>query len=62
MLLVRAFAGLVFLFATISVVLFGSAGTLHVGRAWMTLAVFLDAPRRSPSGCGFTTRRCWNGA
>jgi protein-S-isoprenylcysteine O-methyltransferase Ste14 len=40
MLLVRAFAGLVFLFATISVVLFGSAGTLHVGRAWMTLAVF----------------------
>jgi protein-S-isoprenylcysteine O-methyltransferase Ste14 len=40
MLLVRAFAGFVFLFVVIAGVLFGSAGTLHDGRAWVMLAVF----------------------
>lgn len=40
MLLARAFAGFVFLFAVIALVFFGSAGTLHDGRAWVTLAVF----------------------
>ncbi len=40
MLLARAFAGFIFLFAVVAVVLFGSAGTLHVGRAWVMLAVF----------------------
>jgi protein-S-isoprenylcysteine O-methyltransferase Ste14 len=40
MLLARAFAGFAFLFGVIAVVLFGSAGTLHDGRAWVTLAVF----------------------
>jgi protein-S-isoprenylcysteine O-methyltransferase Ste14 len=40
MLLVRAFLGFIFLFAVISIVLFGSAGTLHDARAWLTLAVF----------------------
>ena len=40
MLLARAFAGFVFLFAAIAVVFFASAGTLGDGRAWTTLAVF----------------------
>jgi protein-S-isoprenylcysteine O-methyltransferase Ste14 len=40
MLLARAFAGFAFLFAVIATVLFGSAGTLHDARAWLTLAVF----------------------
>ena len=40
MLLVRALAGFVFLFAVIATVLFGSAGTLDDGRAWAMLAVF----------------------
>jgi protein-S-isoprenylcysteine O-methyltransferase Ste14 len=40
MLLARAFAGFIFLFLVIASVLFGSAGTLHEGRAWSMLAVF----------------------
>ena len=40
MLLARALAGFVFLFAVLAIVLFGAAGTLHDGRAWATLAVF----------------------
>jgi protein-S-isoprenylcysteine O-methyltransferase Ste14 len=40
MLLVRAFAGFIFLFLVIASVLFGSAGTLHERRAWVMLAVF----------------------
>jgi protein-S-isoprenylcysteine O-methyltransferase Ste14 len=40
MLLARAFAGFIFLFLVIASVLFGSAGTLHEGRAWVMLAVF----------------------
>jgi protein-S-isoprenylcysteine O-methyltransferase Ste14 len=40
MLLLRALVGFVFLFAAVSIVLFGSAGTLHDARAWVTLAVF----------------------
>ena len=52
MLLARAFAGFVFLFAVIAVVFFGSAGTLHDGRAWGMLAVFF--------GCaGFITVWLW---
>ena len=43
MLLVRAFAGFIFLFAVIATVLFGSAGTLHDGRAWVMLAVFFGS-------------------
>jgi protein-S-isoprenylcysteine O-methyltransferase Ste14 len=39
-LLARAFAGFLFLFAVIATVFFGSAGTLLDGRAWATLAVF----------------------
>lgn len=40
MLLARAFAGFTFLFVVIASVLFGSAGTLYDGRAWVMLAVF----------------------
>jgi hypothetical protein len=40
MLLTRAVAGLIFLFAVLTTLLFGSAGTLHDGRAWAVLAVF----------------------
>lgn len=40
MLLVRASVGFVFLLLIIAGVLFGSAGTLHDGRAWAMLAVF----------------------
>ena len=40
MLLARAFAGFIFLFVAVDIVLFGSAGTLQYGRAWVTLAVF----------------------
>jgi protein-S-isoprenylcysteine O-methyltransferase Ste14 len=40
MLLARAFAGFIFLFAVIAIVFFGSAGTLHDRRAWAMLAVF----------------------
>ena len=40
MLLARAFAGFIFLFVVIASVLFGLAGTLHDGRAWVMLAVF----------------------
>ena len=40
MLLARAMAGFVFLFAVIACVFFGAAGTLRDGRAWLTLAVF----------------------
>ncbi len=36
----RAFVGFVFLFLVIASVLFGSAGTLHDGRAWVMLAMF----------------------
>ncbi len=39
----RALVGFIFLFAVITVVLFGSAGTLHYGRAWVTLAVFFGS-------------------
>jgi protein-S-isoprenylcysteine O-methyltransferase Ste14 len=40
LLLARAFVGFLFLFAVITIVVFGSAGTFHDGRAWTTLAVF----------------------
>lgn len=40
MLLARAFAGFLFLFAVIAGVFFGAAGTLSDGRAWLMLAVF----------------------
>ena len=40
MLLARAFAGFVVLFAVVAIVLFGCAGTLHDERAWGTLTVF----------------------
>ena len=40
MLLARTFTGFTFLFVVIAGVLFGSAGTLHDGRAWVMLAVF----------------------
>ncbi|HLZ82742.1 MAG TPA: isoprenylcysteine carboxylmethyltransferase family protein [Caulobacteraceae bacterium] len=40
MLLARAFAGFFFLFVVIAGVLFGFAGTLRDGRAWVVLAVF----------------------
>ena len=40
MLLARALAGFLFLFAVLASVLFGAAGTLQDGRAWLTLAVF----------------------
>jgi protein-S-isoprenylcysteine O-methyltransferase Ste14 len=43
MLLARAFAGFAFLFAVIALVLFGAAGTLHYGRAWVLLAVFFGS-------------------
>ena len=40
MLLARALVGFIFLFLVVAGVLFGLAGTLHDGRAWVTLAVF----------------------
>jgi len=40
MLLARAFAGFVFLFAVMALVLFGAAGTLAYDRGWTVLAVF----------------------
>jgi hypothetical protein len=40
MLLARALAGFIFLFAVIASVLFGLAGTLQDGRVWVMLAVF----------------------
>jgi protein-S-isoprenylcysteine O-methyltransferase Ste14 len=40
MLLARAFVGFIFLFLVVASVLFGLAGTLRDGRAWMMLAVF----------------------
>lgn len=40
MLLTRAVAGLIFLFAVLTTLFFGLAGTLHAGRAWAALAVF----------------------
>ena len=40
MLLARAFVQLIFLFLVIASVLFGLAGTLHDGQAWVMLAVF----------------------
>ena len=40
MLLARAFAGFVFLFAVVAGVFFGAAGTLRDGRGWTMLAVF----------------------
>lgn len=40
MLLVRAIAGFIFLFAVVTIVFFGSAGPLSDGRAWSMLAVF----------------------
>jgi protein-S-isoprenylcysteine O-methyltransferase Ste14 len=40
MLLARAFIGCIFLFSVIASVLFGFAGTLHDGSAWLMLAVF----------------------
>ena len=40
MLLARAFAGFVFLFTVVAGVLFGLAGTLDDGRAWVMLTVF----------------------
>jgi protein-S-isoprenylcysteine O-methyltransferase Ste14 len=40
MLLARAFAGFVLLFAVVAVVLFGFAGTLRDGRAWGMLTAF----------------------
>jgi len=40
LLLARALAGFLFLFGVVAVVFFASAGTLHDGRAWATLAVF----------------------
>jgi protein-S-isoprenylcysteine O-methyltransferase Ste14 len=43
MLLARAFAGFVFLFAAIAVVLFGAAGTLDYPQAWSMLAVFFGS-------------------
>jgi len=43
MLLARAIAGLVFLFAVIVSVLLGSAGTLHGVRTWVMLAVFFGS-------------------
>lgn len=43
MLLARAFAGFVFLFALVATVLFGFAGTLHDGRAWAMLAIFFGS-------------------
>jgi protein-S-isoprenylcysteine O-methyltransferase Ste14 len=43
MLLVRAVAGFVFLFAVIAIVFFGSAGSQSDGRAWSMLAVFFGS-------------------
>lgn len=43
MLLARAMAGFVFLFAVVAGMLFGSAGTLDDGRAWLMLAVFFGS-------------------
>jgi protein-S-isoprenylcysteine O-methyltransferase Ste14 len=43
MLLVRAFAGFVFLFAVVAIAFFGSAGSPHDGRAWAMLAVFFGS-------------------
>jgi protein-S-isoprenylcysteine O-methyltransferase Ste14 len=40
MLLARAFAGFLFLFAVVAGAFFGSAGTLDDGRAWLMLADF----------------------
>lgn len=40
MLLARALAGFVLLFAVVALALFGAAGTLHYARGWLTLAVF----------------------
>ena len=40
MLLARALLGFIFLFLVIASVLFGLAGTLHDGRAWVMLVVF----------------------
>jgi protein-S-isoprenylcysteine O-methyltransferase Ste14 len=40
MLLARAFAGFIFLFAVVAIVFFGSAGSVNDGRAWAMLAVF----------------------
>lgn len=40
MLLARAFAGFIFLFAVVAMAFFGSAGFLNDGRAWATLVVF----------------------
>ena len=43
MLLARAFAGFVFLFVVMAVVLFGAAGTIDYPRAWWMLAVFFGS-------------------
>lgn len=43
MLLARAFAGFVFLFAVVAVVFFGLAGTVRDGRAWAMLGVFFGS-------------------
>jgi len=40
MLLARALTGFIFLFAVLSIVFFGSAGTPRDGRAWVMFAVF----------------------
>jgi len=40
MLLVRALVGFIFLFAMVTIAFFGSAGSLHDGRAWSMLVVF----------------------
>ena len=61
MLLVRALVGFIFLFLVVAGVLFGLAGTLHDGRAWVTLAVFFGcAGATSLSGSGSATG-CWSG-
>jgi protein-S-isoprenylcysteine O-methyltransferase Ste14 len=52
MLLSRAIAGLIFLFAVIACVLLGSAGTLQGGRMWLMLAVFFGS-------AGFITVWLW---
>jgi protein-S-isoprenylcysteine O-methyltransferase Ste14 len=51
-LLARAFAGFIFLFAVVAIVFFGFAGTVHDSRAWGMLTVFF--------GCaGVITFRLW---
>jgi hypothetical protein len=60
MLLARALVGFIFLFLVVAGVLFGLAGTLHDGRAWVTLAVFFGCAGAITVWLWFRDG-CWSG-